>query len=430
MSKLREKLKRTKLRPIVLWFRQLPPIKAFRLYMEHRRQDKLLFDTLPAVYNSHLNEPLDENKVILVEYRLPKLSNSFEQLYEMLQAYDFDVHIHYLRNSYVKRAQFEANCEKLVHDMATAKYIFICESINVMGSFKRREGQQIVQLWHACGAFKRFGMSTADKLFGATREMHLRHPSNINYTRVTVSSPEVVWAYAEALDMKDREELIKPLGTSRTDIFFREDLKEEAFRRVYEAFPAARGKKIILFAPTYRGNVKDAKTADAFDPEVFYQAFRDEYVLIIKHHPMTRDIYIPKLAEHMKDSFAYDATKTLSIEDLLVVSDICISDYSSLIYEYSLFTRPMLFFAYDLEEYFDWRGFYYPYEELTPGPVLKTNEEMVDYIRHIDERFDPEVVKAFRERFMSACDGHATERILKDTMGEAVLEKHRKHIEG
>lgn len=102
----------------------------------------------------------------------------------------------------------------------------------------------------------------------------------------------------------------------------------------------------------------------------------------------------------------------MTIEDLLCVSDICISDYSSLVFEYSLFERPMLFFAYDLDEYFDWRGFYYDYNELTPGPVCKTNDEMIDYISHLDERFDKQKVIDFKEKFMRSCDGHATDRIL------------------
>ena len=73
--------------------------------------------------------------------------------------------------------------------------------------------------------------------------------------------------------------------------------------------------------------------------------------------------------------------------------------------------RPMIFFAYDLEEYGDWRGFYYDYEELTPGPVVRTTEEIVGWIQK--GKFDMEPLRVFRERFMSACDGHATERLME-----------------
>jgi CDP-ribitol ribitolphosphotransferase len=80
----------------------------------------------------------------------------------------------------------------------------------------------------------------------------------------------------------------------------------------------------------------------------------------------------------------------------------------------------MAFFAYDLDDYNDWRGFYYNYDELTPGPVCRSTEEIIDYIRSIGERFDPLEVAAFRERFMGSCDGHATERIEELVFGHSL----------
>ena len=108
-----------------------------------------------------------------------------------------------------------------------------------------------------------------------------------------------------------------------------------------------------------------------------------------------------------------DVTDQMRIDDLLMVSDIVISDYSSLIFEYSIFERPMIFFAYDLKDYNDWRGFYYAYDQMTPGPIFVKTEQIIDYIQHIEERFDRVQVHNFREKFMSACDGHATEKIIK-----------------
>lgn len=181
---------------------------------------------------------------------------------------------------------------------------------------------------------------------------------------------------------------------------------------------------MILYAPTFRGRVASARAPEGFDLRTFYRDLGDGYVVVTKHHPFIHNL--PEIPEDLEGIFAYDATNSMSIEDLLCVSDFCISDYSSLIFEYSLFERPMLFYAYDLEEYFDWRGFYYPYEELTPGPICRTNEEMTDYILHALERFDRQRVIDFRNKFMSACDGHATERILEAAFGRETLEKRRK----
>ncbi|MBQ7116959.1 MAG: CDP-glycerol glycerophosphotransferase family protein, partial [Clostridia bacterium] len=108
----------------------------------------------------------------------------------------------------------------------------------------------------------------------------------------------------------------------------------------------------------------------------------------------------------------------MSVDELLCVSDICISDYSSLVFEYSLFEKPMIFFAYDLKEYFDSRGFYYDYEELTPGPICGTTDEIIAYIGNIEQSFDKGEVKKFRNKFMSACDGRSTERIISEVFGD------------
>jgi len=119
----------------------------------------------------------------------------------------------------------------------------------------------------------------------------------------------------------------------------------------------------------------------------------------------------PEISKEHKGRFAEDVSDIFDIDELLCVSDLCISDYSSLVFEYSLFQRPILFFAYDLEDYIDWRGFYYDYEELTPGPVVRTTEEIITCIQNQEECFEFEKIRAFKQKFMSACDGKATARI-------------------
>ena len=392
------------------------PLKALRKVLSNQRRDLLLFYTLPRAYNAHVREPVQPDKIILVEARLDHLDNSFTYLYRILQEqYNVKIHIHYLRETFVPYREYVKNCKAMLADAATAGYIFLTEASNVISCIKKRPETVICQLWHACGAFKKFGLSTAGELFGPDLALHRKHPYYANLDYVTVSSPEVVWAYAEAMDLKGREQVICPVGVSRTDVFFQESFIKTAYERLYKIFPAARGKKVILFAPTFRGGVSFAKTAEAFDPALLAPALKEEYVLLIKHHPLIRDL--PKIDRTLEGSFALDVTKSMTIEDLLCVSDVCISDYSSVIFEYSLFGRPMLFFAYDLEEYYDWRGFYYDYRTLSPGPVCRTHEELIRCITDPDRYFDAERTAAFRERFMSACDGHATERILEMVFG-------------
>ncbi|MCR5102169.1 MAG: CDP-glycerol glycerophosphotransferase family protein [Butyrivibrio sp.] len=379
----------------------------------------------PLIFDLASTKPIEENKVIFLELRLPALSNSFQELYdELTRNYDLNIHCHFFRIGFVTKDEQYKRFKEFIEDAATAKYLIYAEGSDVHACIKKRKGQHIMNTWHAAGAFKRFGLSTADKLFGDSYEEAKCFPSHGDYDMVTVSSPEVVWAYAEAMDKKDNPECIKPIGLSRTDVFYRQETIDSAYEHLYDIMPQARGKKVISYAPTFRGRSAQALTPDMLDVGKFYDELKDDYVLIFKHHPIVHNR--PQIPAQYSD-FCVDFTDFLTIEELICVTDIMIADYSSTIFEYSIFEKPMVFFAYDLYNYFDWRGFYYNYDELTPGPVCFTNKEVIDYIKHVDERFDKAEVHAFRERFMSSCDGHATERIMKEFFEPSIENYRRKN---
>ncbi len=389
-----------------------------KAYFRHR-MDVTYDRYLPSFYNRHRTEPVDEKKVIFLEPAQPKLTNNLQLICDRLEASGrYTVHKHFLRSNIDYRRQWKKNCAAFLEDLATAKYVFLAEGSMVLSCVDLRKETIVVQTWHGCGAFKRFGYSTVDMKFGGDHWVQERHPLNKNYTYVTVSSPEVCWAYVEAMRLEGHEDIVQPVGVSRTDVFFDQERIRQACEDICRRFPAAKGKKIILYAPTFRGRVKEAEAPDQIDIRAFEKALGDQYVMIIKHHQLVK--HLPPVPEELEGTFVCDGSGSMNIDELLMASDICISDYSSLVFEYSLFERPMLFYAYDLEDYCDWRGFYYDYSEMTPGPVCRTNEEMIDYIKNIDTRFDRQKVRDFRLRFMGSCDGHSTDRILKLVFGDKV----------
>ena len=378
----------------------------------------------PLIYKLNARAAVDPDKVIFVERRYDTIQDSLKLLYgDLKKNYDFTIHTHCLNQDFASSRSYRRSCRRLVRDLATAGVVFLSDANEVVSCLPLRKDTKVTQTWHACGAFKRFGISTGDYLFGESTKEQRRFPKYKNLSLVTVSSPEVVWAYEEAMDLRDHPGVVSPVGVSRTDVFFDRNRAERAYQKLYHLFPAAKGKKVILYAPTYRGWASRAQAPDRLDYEMFSKALGDSYVMVVKQHPLIKSR--PPI-EGAAGDFARDLSESLSIEDLLMVSDICISDYSSIIFEYALLERPMLFFAYDLDDYNDWRGFYYPFEEMTPGPVCTTNEEMIQWIAQIDETFDRETVTAFREKFMSACDGHATRRILEKTFGASRLDCYHK----
>lgn len=397
------------------------PVKKF---FRDRRWNFMYAITFPRYYNRFREEPVKKKKILFVEQRYQQLSDNFRFLYERLQGEeDYEIHVHFLRQRDVTRRQFEKNCKAMLKDMATAGYVFLDDASKVLGRVKKRPETTVTQVWHACGAFKKFGMSTASLKFGGSQKAIEKYPAYSNLDYVTVSSPEVVWAYREAMNLEGKPTQVVPVGVSRTDVFFREENRKRALEKLYGLMPAARGKKVILYAPTFRGTISQAQSPKALNVERLQEALGEEYVLVTKHHPFVKER--PGLPEGAKEVFAKDLTEQMAIEELLFVADACVSDYSSVIFEYALFERPMAFLAPDLSEYFDWRGFYYDYEELTPGPVFTNTEELTEYLLHLDEQFDAKRVRAFREKFMSACDGHATDRILELVLGRESTEGKR-----
>ena len=218
--------------------------------------------------------------------------------------------------------------------------------------------------------------------------------------------------------MEERVDRILPVGVSRTDWFFRSSFREKAEQHVQSTLaqmaPDLHGedgkkRRIILYAPTFRGSVGHAKAPDRMDLVQMAEELREDYILLIKQHPFVKNR--PAVPKEAAD-FAFDVSDRLPVEELMTAADICITDYSSIVFEYSLFEKPILFFAYDLEAYEQERGFYYPVQEMMPGPAAKDTRELVREIRQAERSFDLPRVREFKYRFMGGCDGHATARIL------------------
>ena len=379
-------------------------ISKLRRIRKHYRY-KVYF---PKVYSSYCTEPVQENKVLFLEMRFTKLSNSFELIYKALEeSGEYDLKCSYVQFNFIRGREFTQRVNEMLKELATAKYVFVDDASLILSSIPLRKETVAINLWHACGAFKKFGRSTAELKFGSSAATLDKYPNYGNLTHVTVSSPEVIWAYEEAMHLP--KGIVKATGVSRTDQFYDKEFVESRKQKLYKIMPEAKGKKVILYAPTFRGHVATASSPDRIDFERFCRELGNEYVIVCKHHPFVKNPpIIPEELQH----FAKDLTKYLSIEDLLCCADICISDYSSLVFEYSLFEKPMIFYAYDYDNYCDWRGFYYDYSEFTPGPVVQTEDELLNSIKNIDTQFDKQKVIDFKEKFMGSCDGHATERII------------------
>jgi CDP-glycerol glycerophosphotransferase (TagB/SpsB family) len=269
-----------------------------------------------------------------------------------------------------------------------------------------RAGTTIIQTWHACGAFKKIGYSVLDKSFGMDEALARRVRVHSNYDVCLMGSQAAAVHYAEAF-RQPLERFVTDLGIPRTDVLFGEERLTRTRAAIRERYGLHDGRRVVLYAPTFRGDsVTDARATDDLDLGVLQTMLGDDHVLLVRLHPFVRSRTV--IGSDLAD-FAVDVSDHPDINELMLVSDVLITDYSSAIYEFSLLGRPMVFFAPDFEAYEQERGFYFDYRTGVPGPIFETTEALAEYLRAGD--FDLERVARFREASFDVADGGSATRV-------------------
>lgn len=339
------------------------------------------------------------NRVTFLSNRRDTISGNYEYIYEELSKNkSLDI------RKVLTNEEGYITCFKFGYYLATSKVILVDDYIYSIYEVPRRSDNYLIQVWHACGAFKTFGFSRIGKSGGPTQTSKAHR----NYDYCTVSSKEICKFYAEGFGLSP--EKVKATGVPRTDIFFREDYKNKTRKNFYKKYPALKDKKIILFAPTFRGNgkVTGSYPEDRFDFIRLYEYFKGKYAIIIKHHPFVNNrVEIP--LEYTGKIL--DMSDDEELNDLLFVTDLLITDYSSVVFEASLLNIPMLFYAFDLQKYISSRGFYYEYRSFVPGKIVSSMKSLIRAIK--EQNFEIEKIKPFREKFFDKLDGKAGYRVAK-----------------
>jgi CDP-ribitol ribitolphosphotransferase len=292
------------------------------------------------------------------------------------------------------------------YHVATAGVFIVDDYFFPIYVVKPRPGTTIIQTWHACGAFKKVGYSVLEKSFGVDAALARRVRIHSNYDVCLVASQSAAPHYAEAF-RQPLDRFVSRLGIPRTDVFFGEERLARTSRAVRERYGLTDGRRVVLYAPTFRGDsVTDARATDDLDLALLQGALGDDHVLLVRLHPFVRSRTAigPAL-----EGFAIDVSDHPDINELMLVSDVLITDYSSAIYEFALLGRPMVFFAPDYEVYEAERGFYFDYRTGVPGPIFETTEGVAGYLRA--GRFDLARVERFRDASFDIADGRSTARV-------------------
>lgn len=202
------------------------------------------------------------------------------------------------------------------------------------------------------------------------------------------------------------------VGYPRNDVLF-EKSKESDIVSIKKKLGLPLDKKVILYAPTWRDDEYYCQGSYKFSPSLAFHMFMDslskEYVCIVKYHYLIEDAI--DWSDYKDFIYAYD--KGYDIADLYLVADLLITDYSSVMFDYSLLKRPMFFYAYDLEKYKDTlRGFYFNFVEEVPGPISLKTEDLIDDILHYDPNEYQEKYEKFIQKYNPIDDGSASEKVV------------------
>lgn len=373
---------------------------------------------LPKIYKRACRKPIDEKLVVFADFRDRPMPDNFLGLWEMCQKNGYTCVEHsgrvYGRECPPQKrkiAKFKYRCE-FMKLYAVAKAVLMVEAYDFAYIVGPRPGTQLVQLWHACGLMKTMGYASPANSWGMSDKDRETYKMHKNYTLVCASSEYVRYGYYRAFPCEF--ENIKSIGSPRTDIYFDEGFKSGARAKILQLFPEIGDRKIILYAPTFRGkSIPQSYIKKMIDYNRFGQSLGAEYAFVIKMHPQLVKGKLSESDRLSNKGFLFDATDVVTPEQALCAADILITDYSSIMFEYMLLERPIISYIYDIDDYAGGRGFFDQYDKLAPGPYVITQDALLEKLLTIEEWFDPDRLRKYRERFMAACDGHSTERIYR-----------------
>lgn len=371
-----------------LWIRQ-----QIKMFLQHT--------VLPAAYRLGcvIYREVDETLVVFADAHHTEMPFSMLRMYDAAAECGYTIRCHF--HDYSNEGSLKSLCHSLAFMFlyARARYVFICDNFLPVSSCRKRKETTVTQLWHSCGLLKKMGYDTGE-------DVPSYYKGNVyaNYDLVTVSAPCCVPCLTSG--MRQPDGIVQALGVSRTDVYFDPEWLETCRKEFFRQCPEARGKKILLWAPTFRGNASAPELVGQEAVQKLQQCLSPDWFVIQKVHPHL---------EKKPDGDNHKAHIRIPTERLLPVADLLITDYSSVLFDYLLLDRPFLLFAPDLAEYERTRGFYIDYPSLTAHIAVTPKElqkEVYAAWEDWENGTDREALHDIRTYHDFACDGHATERIL------------------
>lgn len=379
---------------------------------------KHLYRTINLAIFRRMNQK--DNWIVFESFIGRNCSGQPKYIYEYLQK-NYGGKFKYIWVLEDKKTNIDGKCKK-VKRLGLKYYYYMTRSKYWVNNarqpldYPKRDSQVMLETWHG---------TPLKKLFFDMDDVHSDDP---NY-KANVYKQSRQWDYLlsdnpfstekfQSCFMYDKEKILE-FGYPANDPLYDKNIEEKA-QTLKEKIGIPKNKKVLLYAPTWRDDNAygdgEYKYESALDFLRLKQEIGNEYVLLLRTHYWVVDrMELNGLSDFVINVSDYD-----DITDLYIVSDICMTDYSSVFFDYANLKRPILFFMYDLEKYRDvLRGFYLDIEKDLPGPILKTNDEVLEAIKNIDSVNKDYGTKyeKFYNRFCSIDDGNAAKRVCEKVFG-------------
>lgn len=346
--------------------------------------------------------PIRQDKVVFASARSDKLRGNMRFIHKAMAKRWPNAHYVFLLRRYsyglLGKIRYMGTLIRAQYHLATARLFIVDNAFLPVHVRRHRSGTTVVQVWHAAGAFKRFGVDVAPESRRVENSFLHKH-----YDWVIVGSKAAVAPYASAL--RTDESRVVPLGCARTDFFHDKKAIERFADRFYGEHPQLRDKRIVLYAPTFRGHGQHKHLVNALDALGLRAALPNDTALVYKMHPVM-DADDTELA-------GFDAVigAEMGLNGILTLAEVLITDYSASIFEWALLRKPLILFAPDLDSYRKDPGFYIEYPSDLIGEFAQSTDE-VEALLTRDE-FELKGYDEFIERHMSLADGYATGRFIR-----------------
>ncbi len=383
------------------------------------RTEYLLASTLLRIAAAIFRRlPARPDRIVLATARVPVLDGNLAAIHAAIGADHPDREIVLLLEPYsygfTGKVRYLLRLIRGMYHLQTAGVFVVDNAYLPIHVTSHRNATTVVQVWHAAGALKRFGLDARTP--PADPERRFLH-RNYDFVVCTAEASRAAWSAAFGVP----EERVLPLGTPRIDAFADPQAVAATRARVLARHPALRDRRVVLYAPTFRGRGAGKHASGVLDGRALRDALPADHVLVLKTHP---NLDPTATAITGFDLVIDPATE---INDLLTASDVLVTDYSSSIFEWTLLRRPLVLLVPDLAAYEADPGLYLDYRTEMIGAIALDTTGVAQAV--LTATVDDAAWDRFIERHLGPAVGHAAERFVerfvdgRDRLAPAVAEE-------